>query len=144
MTKEERIKDILKILDLTDEVEQRKRISIYLYPPPWKHDFVAGFLPEDPEKCSLCGKKLRTKEDHDEGCPYTYSYSGSLADLAFKLRDEAKEYQTLAEALELVWDYWQRQNRTGLTFDGFWIHRAQPIYWIVASLIGRELSEKEV
>jgi hypothetical protein len=144
MTKEERIEDILEILDLADEVEQRRRIAILMNVPPWRHNFVAGFFPEDSQKCDKCGKKLRIKEDYDEGCPYTYSYSGSLADLAFKLRDEAKEYQTLAEALELVWDYWQGQNRTGLTFDGFWIHRAQPIYWIVASLIGRELSEKEV
>jgi len=64
----------------------------------------------------------------------------SLADLAFKLRDEAKEYTGWGKALEIVSDYWMRQNKTVMTLSGFWIHKSRPIHWIIAALIAKEMN----
>jgi len=160
MTKKERIEDILEILDLADEVEQRRRIAILMNAPPWRHNFVAGFFPEDSQKCDKCGKKLRIKEDYDEGCPYTHSYSGSLADLAFKLRNEVKEDTALfketsfhrallmvSECLRCKEESRKFDSEIEITFREvywvWWAICAQPIHWIVASLIAKTLSKKE-
>ena len=64
----------------------------------------------------------------------------SLADLAFRLRDEAVNHQGWGEAIKDVCDYWQGKNNTGITLSGFWIHRAKPIHWIIAALIALEKS----
>ena len=61
----------------------------------------------------------------------------SLADLAFRLRDGAVEYQGWGPALVEVWKYWCDQNNTGITFEEFWIHKAAPIHWIVAALMAK-------
>lgn len=61
-----------------------------------------------------------------------------LADLAFRLRDEVINYKGWGPALCKVWVYWQDPNNIGITLEGFWIHRAKPIHFIIAALIAKE------
>lgn len=152
----EKIKEILAVLDLPEK-EQRRKIAVYLNPPPWKHNFVAGFLPEDPERCDKCGKKLETNEDYNAECPYTYDYDGSLADLAIRLRDEiintsesiwskAKELTAkkwvddYIKLVKKVCDMNLSDNYIGLV-NAFFVNEAQPIHWIDAAIIAKEIAK---
>jgi hypothetical protein len=64
----------------------------------------------------------------------------SLEQVAFRLRDEAVEYQGWGKALGDVCGYWCDQNETNISLGGFWIHKAKPIHWILAALKAKEMS----
>ncbi|GAG47404.1 unnamed protein product [marine sediment metagenome] len=65
----------------------------------------------------------------------------SLADLAFRLRDEAKahNYNRWIDATKEMWKVAHKY----LTYEQFWTAYAQPKHWIVAALIARRLARKE-
>lgn len=146
----EKIQELLEILNLSEE-EQRKKIAVYLNPPPWKHDFVAGPNPGDHERCIKCKRRLETKYDYDEECPYTYSYTGSLADLAFKLRNGVICSPIISlgfwqEAKQKVFEKYkggfccEQALSTFGKIHLWFVNVAQPIHWIVAGLIAKMLS----
>ena len=63
----------------------------------------------------------------------------SLADLAFRLRDEAVQLCISWEkAKEDVWVYvCHKKPDVEISYIGFWTNLAKPIHWIVAALIAK-------
>ena len=67
-------------------------------------------------------------------------HDDSLADLAFRLRDEAKghSWNGWLDATKEVWKtihkYW--------TYEQFWMSQAKPIHWIIAALIAKEKKDE--
>ena len=79
----------------------------------------------------------------ENGCMSEYE---SLADLAFRLRDEAEKLYTdkkkihpLYVAMNKVWGELQFSETYG--FEPFWLYQSQPIHWIAAAL--EAMKEKE-
>lgn len=68
-------------------------------------------------------------------------YEGTLADLAFRLRDEVTSSSDLwpeiwNEALRLVAAKYRKTQK-----DEWFVDKAQPIHWIIAALIAKELGK---
>ena len=61
----------------------------------------------------------------------------SLADLAFRLRDEAMSSSNLRKALLDVHQKAEGPQNREQDY-GFWFLRAKPIHWIIAALIAKE------
>lgn len=91
---------------------------------------------------------------HGEGLisdnDYNYYLEGGipsqmiLADLAFRLRDEAdKKYKNGIETMHPmympmnhIWGLLEYETTYG--FESFWLYQAQPIHWILAALKAKE------
>jgi len=72
--------------------------------------------------------------------------TNSLADLAFQLRDEVAEiwkqspgYWIWGKALQDVYCAATKKKWDGIEFIRWFVYNAQPIHWIVAALIAKEL-----
>jgi len=62
-----------------------------------------------------------------------------LADLAFRMRDEAvKELMCWDAAKIEVWQYWCKKESREIQLELFWIDWSRPIHWIIAALIAQE------
>ena len=91
MTKDERIQEVKAVLDLTEE-EQIKFITRCVQKLPYEHIEQHG-------RCAKCGEKAKDINDYYEhgGAIYIFNtdcsepnpLEESLADLAFRMRDEA-------------------------------------------------------
>lgn len=73
-----------------------------------------------------------------------------LADLAFRLRDEAAiDWTNYCEAMTTIWAYWCKstwadrktkgEDKKHIKYRKFWMLHSQPIHWIIAALIAKEL-----
>ena len=68
----------------------------------------------------------------------------SLADLVFRLRDEAIKLPNYlwAKATKLVYEYTNPASATNFYLAAsYFADKAQPIHWIIAALIAKELSK---
>ena len=68
----------------------------------------------------------------------------SLADLAFRMRDEANRLKTLKYAQRKVWEkteYEKAQPFKPMNPMVWWLDFSQPIHWIIAALIAKELAK---
>ena len=85
----------------------------------------------------MVGAVLQCKGGGELPCP-----SESLADLAFRLRDEAVEKDCMAykNALEEVRKAWLITAGSNGTYylDRFVMYDAKPIHWVIAALIARD------
>jgi hypothetical protein len=92
-----------------------------------------------------------SEDEQWEWCVKNAKSAGeSLADLAFRLRDELEmeQWPALAKAYECVrnkWcnDTWQQRHSMGLnkkhiSSSLFWLFHAKPIHFIIAALIAKE------
>jgi hypothetical protein len=69
----------------------------------------------------------------------------SLADLAFRLRDEMvkREDGNWCEAEMQVYDYLGAEKTYDCGLDTYFVMYAQPVYWIIAALIAQEMGKKD-
>ena len=136
--------ELLKVLDLPKE-GQAEKLPYYVQPKPWEHISSGSFTPSscDPEYCEKCRKKLMTWQDEESECPVPDGISESLADLAFRLRNEVD--------IDLFWvGMIQVMNKAATkeqvyagrgfveTNADWWWKYARPIHWIIAALIAKE------
>lgn len=154
MATEETVQELLAILDLPEDgqyTELAKRIQ----PKPWGHINSGSFTPNscDREYCRKCRLLLDTREDIESECPVPDGFPESLAELAFKLRDEVSHnWPLLSRALDIVWGRWCRttwserrnhgESKQHIRQRKFYLSRSKPVHWILAALIVKEL-EKE-
>lgn len=68
------------------------------------------------------------------------SYRLSLADLAFRLRDEVG--LNFHSGMNHIHDY-LHPSMSAAAFDEWWIFSAKPIHWVVVALIAKELEAKD-
>ena len=69
----------------------------------------------------------------------------TLADLAFRLRDEwagklFSRRMSFPKGLKVVWKYKCKKHEAKIAFDYWLCLIAQPIHWIIAALIVKELA----
>lgn len=87
-----------------------------------------------------------------ESPPYKGRFGCSLADLAFRLRDEVKDLPAAMIdnvvnveetpwrlAMALVWGHCSKFSN----HNDFWTIEAKPIHWIVAALIAKEMAKEK-
>ena len=107
--------NLLKVLDISEDEQQ----MIWLI-----------------KKEVMVGAVLQCKGGSELPCP-----SESLADLAFRLRDEARKCsdEALAEAWAMIYHYDcpDKRNTDGDVYI-WWIWNAKPIHWIIAALIAKD------
>lgn len=110
--------DLLKVLDISEEEQ---------YNWLWQRSATFGF-------------DLKWI-DFDVPSAYDHSVKKEiakcLADLAFRLRDEAMSSRYLYSALLDVHQKAEGPQNRKQDF-GFWFLRAKPIHWIIAALIAKE------
>ena len=150
--------DIPKTLAMSEE-EQRTEIAKRLSPKPWKHiwryeNAVGGMdniATGDVWSCEKCGHE-ETYSRKNSGqfipavldkkspkCKIPNPIQESLADLAFRLRDEAvrkSAYDWTSACVEVfreVCTDWPERN-----FDVWWQDNSQPIHWILSALMAKE------
>ncbi len=65
-----------------------------------------------------------------------------LADLGFRLRDEAMNFNKGAwrDATEQIW----RECHDYREYRNFWVDRSKPIHWILASLIAKGKANEDM
>ena len=109
--------DYLKILDMTED-EQLEALNNL-----WQNRQLPEWFNLSPD---LNGKIWMTVPNRH-----------LLADLAFRLRDEAVQLCISWEkAKEDVWVYvCHKKPDVEISYIGFWTNLAQPIHWIAAALI---------
>jgi hypothetical protein len=105
MNKDEKIKELLAVLDLPAKEQYFKVLE-------------------------LCDESPA-----DRDCP-------SLADLAFRLRDEMLKMEHYApfEARRLVGNYTTKSHSIEIS-EYWWACKVKPIHWIIAALIAKELAK---
>lgn len=129
---------LLFVLDMSED-EQYAKLAYYVQPKPWKHISSGSFTLSscDPEYCRKCKKPLRTFEDDASECPIPNGLSESLADLAFRLRDEAVA-KNHADFHEGIYDVMVKVEGNDNWATAFWGEcLAKPIHWVIASLIAK-------
>lgn len=138
------VNDLLKVLDINSEEQQIKAL--------YELSLIGYFAKWD------CGR---------DGCTYEGRY-GSLADIAFRFRNEVKKlpdfvwskawhlvvayvvygYRWNKEALEHNFEEWQCSEQSYCTPNTndreiFALYGSKPIHWIIAALIAKELKENK-
>jgi len=90
-----------------------------------------------------------TEEEQTVECEkYGRQFTESLADLAFRMRDEVCDGFGLRYnwniALKEVWNKscTQHQKACYISANGWWIEKSKPIHWIVAAIKAKELAGK--
>lgn len=162
----EKIQELLAVLDMPSEEEQRDKLAYYVQPKPWTHIVrtqLSGWV-----VCTKCHKKIKampgsfterqllkygryagSSEEwfyhlHTDNCSVPDPITESLADLAFRLRDEAVEIDSgvlFGRGLTKVCWKLFGENKYGLNEFLSWSATvAYPIHWIIAALIAKELS----
>jgi len=156
---DDKIEELLKVLDLPEE-EQRKIIGSFVTKQHSHFVKQLNWTGSDwtVTPCHYCGKEYAnyTERQKDKSpCTGQFPYKGSLADLAFRLRDEVSlgQWPALAKAYECVRNKWcndtwtqrheQGFNKKHISSSLFWLFHSRPIHWIVASLIAQELVKGE-
>ncbi len=111
--------DLLKVLDMSEE-EQVSWLCNYIY-------------------------------HHEKGADYWHNFLNrhiSLADLAFRLRDDLVKQAPYSmryaweNALEEVYQYEKELNKEGTDKAGWGLDWSQPIHWIIAALIAKNKNKK--
>lgn len=118
---QEKINQLLSILDL---------------PPEEQRDWILVNVAEVPTFSSDDGKKQY---------PIEPIGGYSLADLAFQLRNEVANGKVNVDGGDLSAWYTGLiyvQNHLGES-DGWFMHRSQPIHWIITALIAKESEKKD-
>lgn len=127
MTKDEKIAEVLAVLDLPEE-EQRQWLYNYFV----KKYYKTSDWPEWYGYCDVLAHVPSRRR-------------AILADLAFKMRDEVKHLFIRRNlwwaGLERVYLYIEKIDFDGFEFRKWFIEDAQPIHWILATIIARILSE---
>jgi hypothetical protein len=149
-------KELLAVLDMAEK-EQRKVMGNYVVKKK-SHDVKCLDWTGTP--CRHCGKKWKTwgeRRKDKSVCKGPFVYKGSLADLAFRLRDEAVkivnkyEYPTqYLHGMEMV--YKKATKTKGVRHDPkiyreaeeWFSLKAQPIHFIIAALIAKEQSADRI
>lgn len=156
-----KIQKLLAVLDLPEE-EQRNEVTKLISPAKaWKHSYHLweGAHGDCPLwECDKCERKiLREKLKampwdapvRSGKCNIPDSLNISLADLAFRLRDEVEEF-CWEKAKVLIWSKYYPianekiggfQQKLSCT-NGFFTSRdMKSIHWIIAALIAKELAK---
>lgn len=135
--------ELLKVLDMTEE-EQRKQLPFLLDKKAKEHKIATD--PNQHSRCLVCDKGYsnleeykKFKKQHPTCSPFPYRKS--LADLAFRLRDEAVARQdgTWCEAEHEVYLYLEK-DKQGWDLDTWFVMEAEPIHWIITAIRAKELA----
>lgn len=126
------IDDLLKVLDMSEK-EQRAWLGYYLNEPhitPCSHK---GCLNHLSHPCEGCGRIAGHQP-----------YRESLADLAFRLRDEVDEIR-FKDGLYQIKKHLkiETQRLTAWQIDYWGMLYAKPIHWIIAALIAQRLAKEK-
>ncbi len=154
MTNEE----LLAVLDMSED-EQRAEIAKLLSVEPFKHDWgfsnaVGGsdnIATGEAWACRKCGHEEIYKrigsgqyvpavlDKQSPECGLPDPITESLADLAFRLRDEAMNFNKGAwyEATKQVW----KECHNYKEYRNFWVDLSKPIDIIIAALIAKGKSD---
>ena len=116
---------LLKVLDMPEK-EQRAWVGYFAKEQQWRPCTHTSCHNHKSHPCENCGRIGG------------YYYLGSLADLAFRLRDEAGVIGNMHKGIKMVCKKASPPNKT---FIEWWAYEAQPIHWIIASLIAKEANK---
>lgn len=103
-------------------------------------------MPEEGQKIWLVAKKIMKSSEGEKG---EVVLEESLADLAFRLRDEVKllttkgGYSLWYKAKIAIYNYEFYQDRTQRGTDAFWEYDAKKIHFIIRALIAKELAKEK-
>lgn len=154
--------ELLAVLDMSED-EQRIKIAKCLSPKPFKHDWLyenaVGGLDNiatgEAWACRKCGHEeiykrtpvptgqfipaVLDKQTGDCGIPDPITES--LADLAFRLRDEVENIDDMLSAIYKVQRRLKKNNKESKLIgyaEAVWFaFYAKPIHWIIAALIAK-------
>jgi hypothetical protein len=156
-------KSVLDLIPLIgDEQAFRKAISEYevVMPKPWRHRLFPGA-----EVCIKCKKTVWDGEKYtpemDNPCPIPDTFTGSLGDLAFELRDKACKLPLDEQGISLfdrakieVWKtccvfagnaavkHQAFFSQMLIAADSWFNDRAKPKHWIIAVLYALGLAKE--